>query len=191
MFKIDIKKLVPQFILDDKNGYALAKAIEAGAQMMNDIVGQGVKCVTDYDTMPEWRLDELAWETNCLYNYQADIEEKRRWIREAIPWYKSYGTPEAVKKLVKAILGDGDVKEWFEYGGKPYSFKIVAYPTISFENGIDGYFLKMLQKAKNVRSCMDGIDIHNAVDIKLHTGAKQYVSGDIVAKQNLLTEGSD
>ena len=36
MFTFDITKWVPRFLLNDKNGYALAKAIEAALQMMND-----------------------------------------------------------------------------------------------------------------------------------------------------------
>ena len=35
MFQVDITKWVPKFLLADKNGYAIAKAMEAGLQYMN------------------------------------------------------------------------------------------------------------------------------------------------------------
>ena len=93
MFELDITKWVPKFILADKNGYALAKAIEAGLQSANDIVSQGVDCITDVDAMPEWRLDEVAWEYNILYDYDADIATKRKWVSDAVQTYAIYGTP--------------------------------------------------------------------------------------------------
>lgn len=163
MYKFDITKMVPQFLLNDKNGYALAKALEASTQMMNDIIAQGVKCVTDYDTMPEWRLDELAWETNCLYDYSASIEEKREWIKNAAPWYQSYGTPEAIEKIVKIIFGDGKVEEWFEYGGEPYHFKIRTQGTLTKENSIR--LPRMIARAKNVRSVLQLIEMQRKIDI--------------------------
>ena len=60
MIKFDVTKNVPKFILRDKNGYAIAKAIEAGIQKMNDIVEEGVSYIEDTEAMPEWRLDELG-----------------------------------------------------------------------------------------------------------------------------------
>lgn len=156
MLNIDITKMVPHFILNDKNGYALAKAMEAGAQMANDIVEQGVRLIIDYDTMPEWRLDELAWETNCLYDYSAGIEEKREWIKSADPWYRTYGTKEAIARIAEIVLGDGKVEEWFEYGGEPFHFKIKTKAILTKENRIR--FLQMLEKAKNVRSRLQEIE---------------------------------
>ena len=79
MFVFDVTKYVPQFLLNDKNGYAMAKAIEAGINYMNTACLNGTKLIYDVDTMPEWRLDELAWEYNLVYDYTADIDVKRDW----------------------------------------------------------------------------------------------------------------
>ena len=111
MFTFDVTRHVPRFILQDKNGYAVAKAIEAAVQIMNDTIQQGVDCVLNYDTMPEWRLDELAWETNCLYDYNADLETKRRWIKNAIPLYRLFGTPQAVYQYIGSYFGAVDLEE--------------------------------------------------------------------------------
>jgi len=43
MFKIEIDKWLPRYLLQDKNGYALARALETGLQIVNDIVEAGVK----------------------------------------------------------------------------------------------------------------------------------------------------
>lgn len=186
MFKADVSKTVPWFIRNDKNGRALAKALEAGAQMMNDVVAQGVGCIVDYDGMPEWRLDELAWETNCLYDYNAGIDEKRKWIKSATPWYQAYGTPLAVKWLISVALGGGELLEWFEYGGEPYHFKIVA--ASGMDEGMDEYFYKMLLKVKNVRSQLDGIHANCVINKTLHSGAAQVSSMSVAADCGTIEE---
>lgn len=164
MFEFDITKWVPKFILNDKNGYAVAKAIEAGIQIMNDTVAKGLECLMDYDKMPEWRLDELAWEMNCLYDFYASIEEKRRWIKNATPWYLEYGTRAAVEKTANAVFSDSFVEEWFEYGGKPYYFRVSAKGKPD-ESDIRR-FREMLEKAKNVRSILESIGFGEECTIK-------------------------
>lgn len=81
MMEIVMERLFPKYLLNDKNGYALAKAIIKGMEIFIQTVQSGIDTVLDVDKMPEWRLDELAREYNCLYDYNEDIETKRRWIR--------------------------------------------------------------------------------------------------------------
>lgn len=157
MFSFEIGRWVPKFILGDKNGYALAKAIESAMRAMNDAVLQGVKCVTDCKEMPEWRLDELAWEYNATwYNYDADIERKRAQIEGAMEYYNRLGTPEAVQRAIADVFGDGTVKEWFQYEGEPYHFRVhTTNTTILLENR--ARFMRLLDAVKNTRSVLDEV----------------------------------
>lgn len=174
MFTFDITKWVPRFLLNDKNGYALAKAIEAALQMMNDIIDQGVNCLTDYETMPEWRLDELAWELNCLYDYHADVETKRQWIINAIPYYRLYGTPEAIYKYIGGYFDSIEVEESWVYNGEPYHFRVMVDGEWNPEN--EAWARKAIDKAKNVRSVLDALAI----------GSKSYLAltaeGEVLSK---------
>ena len=155
MFTFDVQKWVPKFILGDKNGFALAKAIEAAMQQMNDIIKQGIDCLRDYDTMPEWRLDELAWETNCLYDYNAEIETKREWIKNAAEYYAKYGTVTATIKYLEGRFDTVNVNEWWQYDGDPYHFQVVVTGEWSEEAAI--WAEKAVGATKNVRSILDGI----------------------------------
>ena len=157
MFKFNIKDWIPNFIWCDKNGHALAKAIEIGLQIMNDAIEDGVKCISDYDSMPEWRLDELAWETNCLYDYNADVEVKRRWIKNAIPLYRLYGTPEAIYQYVGGYFSDIDVEENWQYYGEPYHFRVTVEGKWTPEN--EAWARKAINTAKNTRSVLDSLRI--------------------------------
>ena len=174
MFRVDIEKLVPKFLLADKNGYALAKAIETGLQKMNDVIAQGVDCINNYDTMPEWRLDELAWETNCLYDYNAGIETKRKWISEAEPLYRIYGTPEAILQYIGSYFDSIDLEENWIYNGKPYHFRVTVEGDWTPAN--ESWTNKAVKTAKNTRSVLDAI----------HIGCKCYIGieaeGEVLAR---------
>lgn len=157
MFTFDATKHVPRFILQDKNGHAAAKAIEAAMQVMNDTILHGVKCITDYDSMPEWRLDELAWELNCLYDYSADIETKRTWIKNAVPLYHLWGTPHAIYQYVSGYFDNIDLEENWAYGGEPYHFRMTVEGEWTPEN--EAWARKAIETAKNVRSVLDSLRI--------------------------------
>ena len=75
--KVNIFQIFPRFILEDTDGFAMCKALEAGLNYFLDKCNEGLKLVLDVDSMPEWRLDEMAWELNCLYDFQADVDIKR------------------------------------------------------------------------------------------------------------------
>ena len=157
MFTIDIRQFTPRFILNDRNGYALAKAIEAGLNRMNAIIKEGVDCVTDYDSMPEWRLDEMAWETMCLYDYNADIETKRDWIKNAIPYYRLYGTPNALYKYLSGYFEGIELEENWVYDGAPFHFRVNVEGEWTPEN--EAWARRAIAAAKNVRSVLDSLRI--------------------------------
>nr|WP_295277633.1 phage tail protein [uncultured Blautia sp.] len=157
MFKFEIEKWLPQFVLNDKNGYALAKAIEVGLQMLNDAIADGLKLIDDYDSMPEWRLDELAWETNCLYDYNAPIETKREWIKNSAFLYGLYGTPMAILQYLGGYFEKVNVQENWEYCGEPYHFCVIVEGNLTPEN--EAWARKAIDTSKNVRSVLDSLKI--------------------------------
>lgn len=185
MIKFDISKNVPKFIMNDKNGYALAMAIEAGLNKMNSIIKRSMDMMENIDSMPEWFLDELAWEMNCLYDYAADVEIKRNFIRNATSNYKILGTPEAVNKSIKAAFNDGEVVEWFEYDGNPYRYRIKTTHSINKEK-ID-YLVNLLKPVVNVRSEYDGLIAERDFGT-----ATSYIGCVIVKHKKInLTDGND
>lgn len=155
MITFDVEKHVPRFICDDREGYAVAKAIEAGLQYVNGVLENLLKCLFDYDSMPEWRLDELAWETGTLYDYDADIEVKREWIKNAKSNTQVVGTPYALKKFLEAKFTFVNVIEWYEYDGDPYHFMIETADAWDQEKG--DWAEKAVEMGKNLRTTLDSI----------------------------------
>ena len=173
MFDFDVRDLFPNFLLADKNGYAMAKAIEAGLKYFLKTCRQGLDCIQNPDEMPEWRLDEMAWEYNILYDYSADIETKRNWIKNALQFYSLYGTAEGIVKYLEAAFDSASVEEWWEYGGEPYHFRVNA--TGEWSEEAEAWAMKSINAVKNVRSVLDTITFNTGeAATQLATAAAAY-----------------
>lgn len=165
MFQFDIADLFPGFLLNDKNGHAMAKAIEAGLKYFLEKCQDGLDCVQNVEKMPEWRLDEMAWELNCLYDYTTGVETKRQWIRDAIPLFASYGTPSAIYKYLAGYFDEIEVEEYWQYGGDPFHFRVTTDGVWTPDN--EAWARKAIDAAKNVRSVLDSLRIGCRASIAL------------------------
>lgn len=122
------------------------------------------------DEQPEEVIDLLASELRTqYYRSTLDLPTKRRLVKNTLIWYMTAGTPEAVEELVAAVFGEGEVKEWDEYGDDPYYFKIVTNAMLTPE--MNDFFSIMIRRVKNTRSHLRAIDIHRTANHELLSGA--------------------
>lgn len=127
---------------------------------------------SNLDEQPEDVIDLLASELRTqYYSNTLDIGIKRQLVKNTLIWHMSAGTPKAVEELVETVFGEGEVKEWFEYGGQPYCFRIIT-DAILTENMVD-YFSKMIRRVKNARSHIESIEIHRETEQILYMGVGQ------------------
>ena len=155
--KFDIGRLVPKFIMQDKNGYAIAKAMESGLKFFLQKCQEGLDTLQNVDKMPEWRLDEMAWEMNCLYDETAALEVKREWIRNAIPLYSIWGTKKGVIEYLKGYFGEIELEENWQYSGDPFHFRVTVGGEWTPEN--EAWATRAVEQAKNIRSVLDDLRI--------------------------------
>ena len=170
MIQVDISRLVPAFLLNDRNGLALAKAMETGMQLFCRIVQNGIDTAIHVEKMPEWRLDELSWELGCLYDYNAGLENKRAWIRDAIPLYTSYGTLEAIYKYLGGYFEDVEVEESWQYRGEPFHFRVTVCGEWTDEK--KQWAKRAIHDTKNIRSVLDDLSVGRStgVSVSCETG---------------------
>lgn len=159
MQDFSIERLVPRFILNDRTGHAMAKAIGAGLKYLCDRVDDGVAAICDVDRMPEWRLDEYAWELGAeWYDSTTGVEDKRKQIKYAFSVYRKLGTKAGVLDAVEGVFGEGMIQEWFQYDGAPYHFKVY----VTDESAVydrRGEFMRVLGYVQNIRSVLDSIEV--------------------------------
>lgn len=106
------------------------------------------------------------------YRQDLDIGTKRRLVKGTLSWYMTAGTPEAVEELIQAVFGEGEVKEWFEYDGKPYYFKVVTSAILTPD--ISDFFIKMIQRVKNTRSHLDAVEIRRTIKQSLYCNTANF-----------------
>lgn len=155
MIQFEIHDIFPNFILNDRTGYAMAKALEAGVKYFLERTQVALDTLQNIETMPEWRLDELAWEYNCMYDYGADIDAKRGWIRNALNYYQKHGTPEGIRQYLSSYFGEASIIEWFEGGLNPCEFDVSVTGVRS--DGNEAWIRAAVEKGKNVRSVLRNI----------------------------------
>lgn len=172
MFIFDVTKFLPSFILNDTNGRALAKAIDAGVQIMNNVISDGVKRLNDVDSMPEWRLDEMAWEYNIPYDYKADIDIKREWVRNVQRLARLYGTPEGIQQYMQGYFDTATVEEAWEYNGDPFHFRVIFPDSWTPEKV--AWATTAINTVKNVRSVLDSYVFNGKWRHNLYVGCALY-----------------
>lgn len=162
LYDSDITDILPEIFANDPKVIALGYAIKKAMQRFIEYC-RNTSVYAVIDTAPNNVLNMLALELGTqYYDDSLDIETKRRLIKRTLVWYMSSGTPAAVEELVAAVFGEGEVKEWFEYGDDPYYFKIITNAAMTPE--MNEQFSAMLKKVKNARSHIRAIEIHRTVD---------------------------
>ena len=119
-------------------------------------------------------LDLLGWQFHIEgYDLAKTVEEKRRLIKNAIELHRYKGTPYAIKKVLEALGLQGEVKEWFEYNGKPYHFKVdLGVQNREITPELRNKLLRLINEYKNERSWLEELILSY-----LSTGVLQFALG--------------
>ncbi|HDZ5043332.1 TPA: phage tail protein I [Campylobacter jejuni] len=87
-------------------------------------------------------------------------KEARKLISKALLLDRYNGTAWAIKEALCAVFPTAVVKEWFEYSGKPYFFKVkVSTTNVSLDERTLNTLERLIKDFKNVRSVLEAIEI--------------------------------
>lgn len=164
----EILQVLPECIKRDSKVISVSYAIR---NAMNRLIMYS-HCASVYatiDELPEKILDLLAVEMRSqYYDENMPMAIKRDIIKKTLLWYRHAGTPSAVQELIETVFGVGEVHEWFEYGGKPYRFKVITNANSSYES-IDE-FEKIIKKVKNTRSHLEKVEFVREQETPIYMG---------------------
>ena len=126
------------------------------------------------DMLDEDILDILAVELRSPY-YSSDMEigQKREIIKNTIRWYFKAGTPAAVREMVAALFGNGEVEEWFDFTEPPFTpgtFDIILVDARMTEDIVER-FLAIIQRVKNTRSHLRRVSVERNGSMEEFAGA--------------------
>lgn len=94
------------------------------------------------------------------WNEAANDAQRRALIRQSIPIHRHKGTAGAVRRAMAALGVSVEFKEWHEYGGAPYTFRLTAWANdnhgLGHEQVLSAEMYRRLRRvvddAKNERS---------------------------------------
>lgn len=159
--------IMPGNITKNPEVKALSYALQQACRLLYRY-NQRLYIYTNLNEQPEEIVDLLAAELRTqYYRNTLDLATKRQLVKNTLIWYMSAGTPEAVEELVAKVFGEGRVKEWFQYGGQPYYFKILTNAPMNQES--IKRFQNMIARVKNVRSHLENMEFDRILEHHLYS----------------------
>lgn len=118
--------------------------------------------------LPEPVLDLLAWQLHVEgYEAAVDVQAKREMVQGSLLLHRRRGTPWSVRHSLETALHlPTTIREWPEYGGHPYCFRVdfeVSQSAFGPENIADAY--RLIFEHKNVRSWLDWIATSSTLSV--------------------------
>ncbi len=146
--------------------------------------------VSIIDNVPSDALPHLAEQYHITGNegwLQALSEsEKRNLIKSAIKMHRYKGTKYAIEEIFNTLNIVGNVKEWFNYGGKPYYFKVILQifnRSINEETEIK--LRALIDEYKNERSWLEQIEFF------LSSLGKEYLYSATIQKETITVNSKE
>jgi len=156
------REIAPPNLLNDPVIKAILSATDPELQKVKEQIINVIIYPRIDEIEDESLLDLLAWQFHVEgYDLAKTVEEKRNLVKNAIELHRYKGTPYAVKKVLSTLNLGGVVREWFEYGGEPYRFKLDLFFEELVKHGItltpevQEKLLDLINSYKNERSHLE------------------------------------
>ncbi|WP_314163386.1 phage tail protein I [Lachnoanaerobaculum gingivalis] len=176
----ELISVLPHLLSSDPDIAAISYAYKKAMAKLIVISAQTV-LYADIENMDEELLDLMALECRTQY-YKGDlpIETKRKLVKNSLIWHQKAGTIGAVNELIDTVLGEGEVVEWFNFGGDPGTFKILTSAKLS-DSSLK-YFQEIISNIKNMGSSLISVEQSCKIDVDLYVGASIVQSMKTVIK---------
>lgn len=172
LLNTDYQILFPENLKKYKNLKCLAKEFEINFK--KDVISQLPKLAI-YENL-EQQSDEVLSE--LAYQYSIDNwkeillrEIKIDLIKNAIMVHSKKGTKLSIEENLKKLNKPVEIREWWEYGGNPFTFKILVYNLFSASENWIFSLLDTIEKYKNCRSVIEVIEINNSLENEFKLGS--------------------
>lgn len=164
-------KLFPENFRDDLEIKCFSKAFDIIYPVFFEKICK-IKLFSRVESFTETECDFFANELKVdFYELNWTLEQKRTAVLNAF-YFKLYkGTAGVISEYIYKLYNSATVKEWFDYNGLTYHFKIAIN---NLDTVLDNYliqsFEKIIEKLKPVSRKCDAIEITNAItsDIKIN-----------------------
>lgn len=171
LYSVDFTRALPPALKSDESMLALAKSLAEQFQFTAHEIQKNI-IYARIDELGEPLLDILAYDMHVdWYDYSFSLEEKRQTIKDSVKIHRRLGTKYAVKKALGSVYPGTEIKEWFEYGGNPYMFKVIIDITNGMSITKQQIVLEKVKFYKNLRSHLEAISYQIEKKANVYLGA--------------------
>ena len=150
---------------------AFFNALDPELQKITQDIGEALIMIRIYE-LPEEIVDLLAWQFHVDF-YEPlglDLDRKRALVKNSLIWHRYKGTKYALESMIRILFFENfQIEEWFEYGGKPYFFRLIAWDSLREEEQYDD-FIRAIYELKNERSWLEGLIFEREVESTIYLG---------------------
>ncbi|ALQ36137.1 phage tail protein I [Fusobacterium hwasookii] len=147
--------IFPENLKKYKNLTAFSKNIENTFKTYIVSKIQNLALFYNLEIQEDKVLDEIAWFFNIdKYRTDLDREIKIKLIKSAYWVHSKKGTKTAVISQLKNLNYEIKIEEWFEYGGRPFTFRLITGNESKDKNWLKNV-LSLIEEYKNVRSILE------------------------------------
>lgn len=178
----ELISVLPYYIKSDTDVQAISYAFKMAMQNAFRY-SRWIMLYANVDELPHDILDLLALELRAQYYEESmDIEIKRNIIKKSISWYVTGGTVAAIEEMVQAVFGEGNVVEWYQFGGTPGTFYIETNEELSPDIVIR--FNEIIDKVKNKRSQLEKVVVKRKNPSFLYLAAYSRCNPHVIIRDN-------
>ncbi len=173
---INLLDLAPKILVNDENSKYILEAISYA------ILKQYKENIKKFDlihripTLNDKEIDELLIQFHVDYvDETLTLQQKRSLVLNSIQTHLIKGTPRAVENICNILFEYSEVKEWFEYGGEPYHFRVQTIAGDIKDLADYNKIVEAIYQYKNTRSWLDGLRFLRKEETNLYYGSyKKY-----------------
>lgn len=162
IYDTPLLELLPENFRSDPDIIAASKAVDKEFIALTQSI-KNVLTYADIDNASEQVVDMLAAELNVdYYDKSLSLADRREAVKDAILIHQINGTKKALLRVFELLQMRAVIKEWFEYGGEPYTFKveILEVSNRGLSEETNALLDKLIEWHKNVRSHMTELNIY-------------------------------
>lgn len=175
---LTVKNLIatlPKALREDEQIYALATiAAEKLVERQREI--DTIRIFSQIDTLPEELLDILAYDFKVdWWDHRYTLEQKRQTLKDSFLVHRRLGTKYAVETALSGVYPNSKVQEWFEYGGEPYTFRLLVNTSgQAMSLDLHKRAFELVNYYKNLRSHLRGVEftVEAKEDAVIHVGGR-------------------
>lgn len=174
--------IMPENLLEDEHIRKITEVIDAA---LKDIYPETAypALISRIDELDSDTVDALAWQWHVdFYADDLPLKVRRELVKKSIDYHRHMGTNYAVDGVIKTCFQNAEVQENWEYGGKPYCFKVVTIYAGIPDDGEIKRIVQAINSVKNKRSWLDGLSFKRNIPLKRCHGCavsamKSYIIG--------------